>query len=162
MLSDKQVNDLENLIVFSTMDNLPLILSRAIPLLFSELRLVRATLDSKVGDFLGGIHDQREEVGEGAGDSGLPPRHEPVEAGPKVSGDGHAGGDQAVAGEQGEAQERGDGTHRRKRGRPKKAGGSVSLDTGASQQEVGGEADPAQGFDSLLGIEATPRLKGGA
>jgi hypothetical protein len=27
---------------------------------------------------------------------------------------------------------------------------------------VGGEADPAQGFDSLLGIEATPRLKGGA
>jgi hypothetical protein len=55
MLSDSQVNELENLIVFSTMDNLPLVLSRAIPLLFSELRLVRATLDSRVGDFLGGI-----------------------------------------------------------------------------------------------------------
>ena len=54
MLSDKQIDDLERLIVFGTMDDLPLILSRAIPVLFAELRLVRATLDSRVNDFLQG------------------------------------------------------------------------------------------------------------
>ena len=71
MLSDNQIDELERLIVFSTMDQLPLILSRAIPVLFSELRLVKATLDSKVNHFLEGIGtDDRTQQGDGAGDYG--------------------------------------------------------------------------------------------
>lgn len=165
MLSNEQVNELENLIVFSTMDNLPLVLSRAIPLLFSELRLVRATLDSRVGDFLGGIThatDEREEVGQSAGDSGLLQRDEPVAPSPQVQGASHSGGDKAVAGGQGAAQVGGDGVDKPRRGRRKKAGSASPLDTGTSQSQVGGQDDPASGFDSLLSIEAPTRLKGGA
>lgn len=69
MLSDEQIDSLEKLIVFSTMDQLPLILSRAIPVLFSELRLVKATLDSKVNNFLEGIGtDDRPQYGDGDGE----------------------------------------------------------------------------------------------
>jgi hypothetical protein len=164
MLSDKQVNELENLIVFSTMDNLPLILSRAIPLLFSELRLVRATLDSKVGDFLGGIgnaDDERAEVDQDSGHSGLPQRAVPVADRQQVPGSGHSAGDQALAGGQGATTNEGDGTPKRRRSPRKKVGGSVLVDTGAGQPQVGGQDDPAAGFDSVLGIEASPRLKGG-
>jgi len=71
MLTDEQIDSLERLIVFSTMDQLPLILSRAIPVLFSELRLVKATLDSKVNHFLEGIGtDDRAQPGDGDGDYG--------------------------------------------------------------------------------------------
>jgi len=162
MLSDAQINELESLIVFSTMDNLPLVLSRAIPLLFSELRLVRATLDSKVGDFLGGItnaSDQRTEVVAGAGEAGLRERHEPVAARPQVQGNGNPPADQGLAG--GEHQGQGDqGQPKRRRGRPKKSAGAGQLDTGAGQQEVGGQVTPETRDASVLSIEASTRLKG--
>ncbi len=162
MLTDAQVDELERLIVFSTMDTLPLVLSRAVPLLFSELRLVRATLDSKVGDFLGGItnaDDQRTEVATGAGEAGLRERHEPVAARPQVQRNGNPPADQGLAG--GEHQGQGDtGQPKRRRGRPKKGSGPSQLDTGAGQPQVGGQVTPEVGVDSVLGIEATPRLKG--
>ncbi len=165
MLSDKQVNDLENLIVFSTMDNLPLVLSRAIPLLFSELRLVRATLDSRVGDFLGGIHaeaaSEREKVDQGSGHSGLRERPERVEGGQEVPRHGHAEGSAGVAGGNDTAQ----GllpSGRRRRGRPKKVGSPSQLDAGAGQQALGGPTADQTRDDALLGIEASPRLNGGA
>jgi len=162
MLSDEQVNELERLIVFSTMDNLPLVLSRAIPLLFSELRLVRATLDSKVGDFLGGINhadNQRGEVAEFAGSAGLRERTEPVAARPQVPGDSNAPADTGVAGGFDPAHGSSEGGKRR-RGRPKKVRGAGELDTGAGQPQVGGEVAPAVGDAGVLGIEANPRLKG--
>jgi hypothetical protein len=162
MLSDAQVDELERLIVFSTMDTLPLVLSRAVPLLFSELRLVRATLDSKVGDFLGGItnaDDQRTVVATGAGEAGLRERHEPVAVRPQVQGHGNPPADQGLAG--GEHQGQGDtGQPKRRRGRPKKGSGPSQLDTGAGQPQVGGPVTPEVGVDSVLGIEANPRLKG--
>lgn len=52
MLSDEQVDELERVIFGSTIDDLPMILGKALPLLFAELRIVRATLDSKVSRFL--------------------------------------------------------------------------------------------------------------
>ena len=70
MLDDRQIDQLEQLIVFSTMDELPLVLSRAIPVLFAELRLVKATLDSKVNSFLEGIEsNDRPQLGSGDSDA---------------------------------------------------------------------------------------------
>ena len=162
MISNSQVDELERLIVFSTMDNLPLVLSRAIPLLFSELRLVRATLDSKVGDFLGGIgnaDDRRTEVDQGAASEGLPSRHEPLADRQEVQAPSKPEGDTPVA--RGLGQESGGGEGgKRRRGRPKKDRSAGIVDTGASQPQVGGPVAPEVGDDSLLGIEAPSRLKG--
>ena len=47
MLTNEQVDELEAVIFGASMENLPLVLGKAIPLLFAELRVVRATLDSK-------------------------------------------------------------------------------------------------------------------
>jgi hypothetical protein len=162
MLNDSQVDELERLIVFSTMDNLPLVLSRAIPLLFSELRLVRATLDSKVGDFLGGIghaDEQREPVDSRPSSDGLRGGHESVAARPQVPGSGNAPADQGLAG-RGHPSEGDQVAPNRRRGRPKKVRGPVVVDTGAGQPQVGGQAAPETGVTDILGIEATPRLKG--
>lgn len=162
MLTDDQVNELERLIVFSTMDNLPLVLSRAIPLLFSELRLVRATLDSKVGDFLGGIthaDNQRGEVAEFAGSEGLRERHEPLANRKEVQGGGHSPTDTGVAGGFDPANGHPEGGKRR-RGRPKKERGPIELDTGADQQAVGGAIAPETRDAGILGIEASSKLKG--
>lgn len=54
MLTDQQVDELENVIFSSSIDDLPMVLGKALPLLFAELRIVRATLDSKVSTFLEG------------------------------------------------------------------------------------------------------------
>lgn len=63
MLSDSQIDELEHFIFNSTTQDLPVVLGKALPLLFAELRVVRATLDSKVSAFLGEVeHDSvREE-----------------------------------------------------------------------------------------------------
>jgi len=162
MLSNSQVDELERLIVFSTMDNLPLVLSRAIPLLFSELRLVRATLDSKVGDFLGGIgnaDDERTEVDQRADTEGLPSRHEPLADRKEVQAPSVAQGHTPVAG--GLDQESGSGASgKRRRGRPKKDRSAGIVDTGAGQPQVGGPVNPATGDFDILGITPSPRLKG--
>ena len=162
MLTNDQVNELENLIVFSTMDNLPLVLSRAVPLLFSELRLVRATLDSKVGDFLGGITSadvEREPVDSRPSEDGLRSRTELVAARPQVQGGGNQPADQGLA--RGDDPSAGDsGQPKRGRGRPKKVRSPSELDTGAGQPQVGGATDSEEGFDAILRIEAPARLKG--
>lgn len=162
MLSNSQVDELERLIVFSTMDNLPLVLSRAIPLLFSELRLVRATLDSKVGDFLGGLSsadEQREPVVSRPSEDGLRERTELVAARPQVQGHSNPPADQGLAGggHQGQGHT---GQPKRRRGRPKKVAGPSQLDTGAGQPQVGGPVVAETRDDSLLGIAPSPRLKG--
>lgn len=162
MLSNDQVNELERLIVFSTMDNLPLVLSRAIPLLFSELRLVRATLDSKVGDFLGGIGNadvERTEVAQGAASEGLPSGHEPLADRQEVQAPSKSEGDSVLARGLGQASGGGE-TGKRRRGRPKKDRSSSGLDPGAGQPQVGGPVATESGDDSFLGITASPRLKG--
>ena len=159
MLSNSQVDELERLIVFSTMDNLPLVLSRAIPLLFSELRLVRATLDSKVGDFLGGIGEQREEVAAATGEAGLRGRAESLAARPEVQVGRQPEGHQVVA--DGNAAE--DGARdsgKRKRGRPKKIASPSQMDTGASQPQMGGPVGTEARVPDILGISPSPRLKG--
>ena len=162
MLTNDQVNELENLIVFSTMDNLRLVLSRAVPLLFSELRLVRATLDSKLADFLGGISNadvEREPVDSRPSADGLRSRTELVAARPQVQGDGNPPADQRLA--RGDDSDTGhQGQPKRRRGRPKKATSPSELDTGAGQPQVGGATDSEEGFDAILGIEAPARLKG--
>lgn len=60
MLSNEQVDELEAVIFGANMETLPLVLGKAIPLLFAELRVVRATMESKVNDFLGEIPDDKE------------------------------------------------------------------------------------------------------
>lgn len=51
MLSDQEIDDLENYIVNSTLQDLPGLLMRAIPLLLAELRLARAALVNQANDF---------------------------------------------------------------------------------------------------------------
>ena len=71
MLSNSEVDELERLIVYSDLQRLPMILSKAIPILFSELRLTRAALDGKAMAFLGAFEDEAGEPGEDS--SGLYP-----------------------------------------------------------------------------------------
>jgi len=162
MLDDRQIDELERLIVFSELKDLPMILSRAVPLLFSELRLVKATLDSKVNNFLGGLDAQSHStkghtgaseggildrqnhqagvgVGEQGGASGVHPPHSPR---PNQDGASKASG----AGD------------RPRRGRPKGSRNKSKVDAGGGKEKVGGGE---QGQSSGLGeggIEASPRL----
>ena len=71
MLSDEQINELEAVIFGANMENLPLVLGKAIPLLFAELRVVRATLDSKVNTFLGEMPDDKEGTTDGGSDQAV-------------------------------------------------------------------------------------------
>jgi hypothetical protein len=59
MLSDAEIDQLERLIVHSDLNQLPLILMRAVPMLFAELRVVRAALDQHTNSFLGEQTDDR-------------------------------------------------------------------------------------------------------
>ena len=71
MLTNDQVDELEAVIFGANMENLPLVLGKAIPLLFAELRVVRATLDSKVNSFLGDLPDDEEGTTDGGSDQAL-------------------------------------------------------------------------------------------
>lgn len=161
MLSDKQIDDLERLIVFGTMDDLPLILSRAIPVLFAELRLVRATLDSRVNDFLqGGLPSDLPEAAtdyEGtdrAGQTGVPEGGQPVGLDNQVPG--HSANADSVVdrGHSPQPQGSGEGKVVRKRGRPKGSRNKKRVDARDGQQAVGGEVQPDSSGDAgLLPIE---------
>ena len=78
MLSNEQVDELEAVIFGANMENLPLVLGKAIPLLFAELRVVRATLDSKVNHFLGDMPDDKEGTTDGGSDQTL--RRRPLDS----------------------------------------------------------------------------------
>ena len=67
MLTDEQIDELEHFIFNSTTQDLPVVLGKALPLLFAELRVVRATLDSKVSTFLGEVEVGHDRVREGGG-----------------------------------------------------------------------------------------------
>jgi hypothetical protein len=79
MLTDSQVDELEAVIFGASMENLPLVLGKAIPLLFAELRVVRATMDSKVNDFLGEIPDDKEGNADGRSDQDVRGRTQDAE-----------------------------------------------------------------------------------
>ena len=66
MLSDAQIDEMENLIYFSEPDEVMEVLSKLIPVLFAELRITRGTLDSKVNLFLNGVSDAGNSTNEGA------------------------------------------------------------------------------------------------
>ena len=59
MLSDKEIDQLEQYMVHSTLNDLPALLMRAIPLLLSELRIARAALNAQTETFLKGETNDR-------------------------------------------------------------------------------------------------------
>ena len=69
MLSDEQIDEMENLIYFSEPDEVMEVLGKLIPVLFAELRITRGTLNSKVDSFLNGVSDARDSANEGANDA---------------------------------------------------------------------------------------------
>lgn len=69
MLSDEQIDEMENLIYFSEPDQVMEVLSKLLPVLFAELRITRGTLDSKVNSFLNGVSDARDSTDEGTNDA---------------------------------------------------------------------------------------------
>ena len=69
MLTDAQIDEMENLIYFSEPDEVMEVLSKLIPVLFAELRITRGTLDSKVNSFLNGVSDARDSINEGTNDA---------------------------------------------------------------------------------------------
>ena len=176
MLSDEQVNELENLIVYSELNQLPLILSRAIPILFSELRVVRAALDEKTSRFLGGFDDRVSSAqvqdprgdtrhGEEAVDRRLHVGPERVESPSPVPASEEESGVSATPGGGSVEDEGGNSTRRRsRRGRNSKAAGQYQgiLDGRTSEPAVGGEIDKQDGRDGPLPISAHPKLEGGA
>ena len=69
MLTDQQVDEIENLIYFAEPDQIMEVLSKLLPVLFAELRITRGTLDSKVNSFLNGVNDARDSANEGTNDA---------------------------------------------------------------------------------------------
>ena len=69
MLTDEQVDEIENLIYFAEPDQIMEVLSKLLPVLFAELRITRGTLDSKVNSFLNGVSDARDSANEGTNDA---------------------------------------------------------------------------------------------
>jgi hypothetical protein len=58
MLSNEQIDQMEQMIYFAEPDEVMDVLSKLIPVLFAELRITRGTLDSKVSQFLGDVNEQ--------------------------------------------------------------------------------------------------------
>ena len=69
MLTDAQIDEIENLIYFAEPDQIMEVLSKLLPVLFAELRITRGTLDSKVNSFLNGVSDARDEHLQGTNDA---------------------------------------------------------------------------------------------
>lgn len=128
MLSDEQVDELERVIFGSTIDDLPMILGKALPLLFAELRIVRATLDSKVSRFLEVPSNvTNRDAGTGGSEQLVPVRDEP---------EASAGGDarEVPVHEQAEAAGASVGVRRQEAdGGASDTGGSKAEDTGSEK-----------------------------
>ena len=75
MLTNEQIDQMEQMIYFAEPDEVMEVLSKLIPVLFAELRITRGTLDSKVSQFLGDVNEQHPSP-ENAGDA--PADKEPV------------------------------------------------------------------------------------
>ena len=58
MLTNEQIDQMEQMIYFAEPDEVMEVLSKLIPVLFAELRITRGTLDSKVSQFLGEVNEQ--------------------------------------------------------------------------------------------------------
>jgi len=126
MLSDEQVDELERVIFGSTIDDLPMILGKALPLLFAELRIVRATLDSKVSRFLEVPNVINRDAGTGGSEQLVPVRDEP-EAG--------AGGDEGEVPEHQQAEAAGASVGVRRQ----EADGGASYTGGSKAEDTGSE-----------------------
>ena len=171
MLSNEEIDKLENLIVFSELNRLPLILSRAIPALFAELRVVRAALDEKTASFLGDLIDDRNGASDTnnsqhtpAVNSGLPDRVVGVEPATQVPAPQEAGGVRHPDESGSPKKARGKST----RGRPRRSGDSQEerpyqelLERRAGQPALGGEIEQQDVRDGALPLSAHPRLGGG-
>ena len=160
MLEDKQIDELERLIVFSELKDLPMILSRAIPLLFSELRLVKATLDSKVSTFLGGFDGPTRGTGVAEEDSEAEVRGRGVGMG--TVGKAHGGIqelDSHGAGRPDQSEEVGERiAPKRGRGRPKGSRNKGPVDSRGDEPAVGGSEPQQPRGSSAISIEPSSRL----
>lgn len=170
MLSNEEIDKLENLIVFSELNRLPLILSRAIPALFAELRVVRAALDEKTASFLGDLIDDRHGTSGAnnsqpspAADSGLHDRVvgvEPATQVPAAQKEGsvpdldEGGGPKKARGKSARGRSRRDGDS------PASGPYQELLDGRAGQQAVGREINQQDGGGGALPIAAHPKLGG--
>jgi hypothetical protein len=152
------VDELERLIIYSTMDNLPLVLSRAIPLLFAELRTVRATLDARVNSFLEGFTD--DSGAEGGDSPGIPDRDD-AGRGRADFPVGIAEGTAAVPGGDHQAEDLPKVEEpKRRRGRPKKGSNQGFVDDRPGPEPVGGQIPVEAGDAGILPISGAPRVRG--
>jgi hypothetical protein len=135
MLTDAQIDELEHFIFNSTTQDLPVVLGKALPLLFAELRVVRATLDSKVATFLGEVesHDTGREEGSPPLCQGgeEPARGNEGDEGPTGAGEGEDAPDKVRRGKDGEASVCVAGGDQKTDG-----GNTKKLDTKASRKAV--------------------------
>lgn len=145
MLSDEEIDQLENYMVHSTLNDLPALLMRAIPLLLSELRIARAALNAQTESFLKGVSDDlagKDTPGHGGFD--LPG----VRTGESVGV--HADGYVPVSGEDGDtptppqpgvdaSEEVAAERPKPRRNRRKKGGDTAEVDGRGSERPVGGE-----------------------
>ena len=154
MLTDDQVDKLERMFWSSTIDEMPMILGRYLPLLFQELRTVRQLYHGRVEEFFAepttdlvrdhDVKDQQLESGVPDGAeraahptalrqraySGTDPISSVSES-KSVGGSGDSGGSDAGADSQ--------LIPHRKRGRPKGSRNKVRVGRADSGAEVGGE-----------------------
>lgn len=162
MLDDKQIDELERLIVFSELKDLPMILSRAVPLLFSELRLVKATLDSKVSNFLGGLdavsHSTKGDTGEDQDSVRKGDDHSAGVLGDRSQSNDRVHPTNGVRPNQEGTEEKAGAGDRPRRGRPKGSRNKSKLVTGGRPEEVGGVQPEQPVGVGEGGIEANARL----
>lgn len=153
MLTDDQVDELERLIIYASMDTLPLVLSRAIPVLFAELRTVRAAMDSRAQAFLEGF-----DVGHGrpsTDDSrGLSVGHDSLASGPEVLLGSEDGTQVSAGGAHSPEISPEENRPVRKRTRRKARGDTPELVGGGSVSKVGGEVPVPGGEPGILPIQA--------
>ena len=140
MLTDEQIDELEHFIFNSTTQDLPVVLGKALPLLFAELRVVRATLDSKVSNFLGEVEVGHDRAREGGGSPLSGGRKDPAGSdGDHESADG-AGGIAASAHELHRDEDGGEGVCITREDKGVDSGDTEVLDAPASRKKVGGTA----------------------
>ncbi len=145
MLSDEQVDQLEHAISSSTLNDLPSLLTRLIPALFSELRLTRDAMRERTEEFLEAANKVRrpnnDSDSRAATDSrgvSVGPQHQPVSIAvselPQITGQ--------VPADSGRAHTKAKKATRRNAKRGRKAGSNTgdtpAVDAGGEGEEVGG------------------------
>jgi hypothetical protein len=166
MLSKAQIDHLENVLFSSTLQDVPAIFGKVLPLLFAELRVMQSALDREAEEFFG--HEARPDTGGAGGNSqshrggadllgSRSPVPAPQDARPAHSMAAASPGSQA---KRLGATPAGDGVA--------EGGGAESVVSKGLVTEVGGEIrkrkrgrPPKQRVeaDAVLAIESSPKLK---